>query len=63
MKETRTVIRNCVFVLLLLNLVSLGVYHLCNAPTELAKSERFIILEDPIALIVADKNQKRESRY
>ncbi|MGK7929499.1 MAG: hypothetical protein AB4290_30380 [Spirulina sp.] len=62
MKDTKTVVCNCVFVLLLLNLLSLGVYHLCNTPEELAKSERLSILEDPITLMVADKNQKRASR-
>lgn len=52
MKDANKVIRNCVFVLLLLNLLSLGVYHLCNTPEEQARPERLTELEEPLALMV-----------
>ncbi|MBP0021862.1 MAG: hypothetical protein J7647_30435 [Cyanobacteria bacterium SBLK] len=63
MKDVKKVVSNCVFVLLLLNLLSLGVYHLCNTPEEQARLERLTALEEPLALIVADKSQKRASQF
>ncbi|MBP0018994.1 MAG: hypothetical protein J7647_15780 [Cyanobacteria bacterium SBLK] len=59
MKETKIVIRNCVFILLLSNLLALGISYLCNTPAEQAKFERFAMFEDPIALRIVMKGQQQ----
>lgn len=59
MKETKIVIRNCIFILLLFNLLSLCISHLCDTPAEQAKFERFAMFEDPIALRIVMKGQNQ----
>ncbi|MEM9538868.1 MAG: hypothetical protein AAGA60_05070 [Cyanobacteria bacterium P01_E01_bin.42] len=52
MTDAKKIAGNCLFVLLILNLLSLGIHHLCNTPEEQARPERLTVLEEPLALIV-----------
>ncbi|MEM9538280.1 MAG: hypothetical protein AAGA60_02085 [Cyanobacteria bacterium P01_E01_bin.42] len=61
-QETKTVIRSCIFLLLLFNSLSLGVRYLCNTPAEQAKLERYAMLEDPIALRIVMKGQNQRQK-